>query len=90
MRRSIIDLFVEKNEKGEWKQENGNFNIIEEKKAEFEKEMAKFMELPIEIDYFKLRLTELNEVKIAAFEIMALEPFIDEELEGTRTLQIIE
>jgi len=90
LRRSIIDLFVEKNEKGEWKQENGNFNIIEEKKAEFEKEMAKFMELPIEIDYFKLRLTELNEVKIAAFEIMALEPFIDEELEGTRTLQIIE
>ena len=43
LRKSIIEKFVEKDEKGEWKNENGNFIIPDDKKVEFEKEMECFM-----------------------------------------------
>ncbi len=87
LRKSIIDCYVEKDEMGAWKQERHEFVIIPEKKEEFEAKMKEFMELPIDIDYFKLKLIDLNDIKISAFELMSIEPFIDEEIDDN-TLQL--
>jgi hypothetical protein len=79
LRKSIIEKFVEKDEKGDWKQEQGNFIVPDNKKMELEKEMECFMKLPIEIEYYKLNLSELKDVKITAIDLMAMEPFIEED-----------
>lgn len=58
--------------------EDGTWEIPDEKKESWEKEVTDFMATPIKVNRHKVRLEDLKDVSITPNCLAALEPLVDE------------
>lgn len=79
--RDIVDKYAKKDEKGELVRPEGQpqgFDIDAEKVEEFQKVQEDFGKREFTIERFKLTLADLEQVKLSASELTALEPIYQE------------
>lgn len=80
IRMNLIKKYGEKDENGEIiTDDNGNCKIIPESVTVFSKELNELVEMEIEINANKIKLDDLDNLDFTPGEMVALEPFLEEE-----------
>lgn len=77
-RRQIIDKYAEKDENGEYKQnEDGNIIIKPEDIITCNKEMTELLETQIEINAEALNMNDFGAIELTPSQMLNLEPFFE-------------
>lgn len=82
-RQSLYDKYCEQDKDGEFKvNENGGLVIKEELRDKFQEEYKEFLELPIDIDCNRLKLSSLDNANIflTPIDTASLEQFIENDI----------
>lgn len=75
-RRSLLETHAEKDEMGNAKIENGNYVISN--KEEFAKEFISLQNAEQDIDFSKIKLSDISEIEIEAELMETMSEFIEE------------
>lgn len=75
-RRNLLETYAEKDEAGNAKIENGNYVISN--KEEFAKEFISLQNAEQDIDFSKIKLSDISEVEIEAELMETMSEFIEE------------
>lgn len=75
-RRNLLETYAEKDEMGNAKIENGNYVISN--KEEFAKEFIALQNAEQDIDFSKIKLSDISEVEIEAELMETMSEFIEE------------
>ena len=75
-RRNLLETYAEKDEAGNAKIENGN-NVISNKE-EFAKEFISLQNAEQDIDFSKIKLSDISEIEIEAELMETMSEFIEE------------
>lgn len=75
-RRNLLETYAEKDEMGNAKIENGNYVISD--KEEFAKEFISLQNAEQDIDFSKIKLSDISEVEIEAELMETMSEFIEE------------
>jgi len=80
VRMNLINKYGEKDEKGELiTDDKGNCKILPESVTVFSKELNELVEMEVEINANKIKLDDLDNLDFTPGEMVALEPFLEEE-----------
>lgn len=75
-RRNLLETYAEKDEAGNAKIENGNYVISN--KEEFAKEFISLQNAEQDIDFSKIKLSDISEIEIEAELMETMSEFIEE------------
>ena len=75
-RRNLLEAYAEKDEMGNAKIENGNYVISN--KEEFAKEFISLQNAEQDIDFSKIKLSDISEIEIEAELMETMSEFIEE------------
>lgn len=75
-RRNLLETYAEKDEAGNAKIENGNYVISD--KEEFAKEFISLQNAEQDIDFSKIKLSDISEIEIEAELMETMSEFIEE------------
>lgn len=75
-RRNLLETYAEKDEMGNAKIENGNYVISN--KEEFAKEFISLQNAEQDIDFSKIKLSDISEIEIEAELMETMSEFIEE------------
>lgn len=75
-RRNLLETYAEKDETGNAKIENGNYVISN--KEEFAKEFISLQNAEQDIDFSKIKLSDISEIEIEAELMETMSEFIEE------------
>lgn len=75
-RRNLLETYAEKDEAGNAKIENGNYVIYN--KEEFAKEFISLQNAEQDIDFSKIKLSDISEIEIEAELMETMSEFIEE------------
>ena len=75
-RRNLLETYAEKDEMGNAKIENGNYVISN--KEEFAKEFISLQNAEQDIDFLKIKLSDISEIEIEAELMETMSEFIEE------------
>lgn len=75
-RRNLLETYAEKDETGNAKIENGNYVISD--KEEFAKEFISLQNVEQDIDFSKIKLSDISEIEIEAELMETMSEFIEE------------